>query len=400
MTHLTVSRKPVILVFGRYYLPGYKAGGPVRSLSNLVRALGSAYDFRVVCFDRDHGSSHPYPNIALGQWQRQGDAMIRYAAPHELGFTFYRNMLLDVKPDMIYLNSLFDRAFSMQPLLALGRGCRTPILLTPRGELSAGALGLKAWRKRFFLSAVRAAGLYDNVHWHACSKPEAEQIQRFFSPEKHQIFLASNLPEAEQNSIQRHTTKQPGKLRIVLAARIAPMKNTLAAIRVACKLSGVIELDLWGPLEDKEYWEACQQQIALSPSSLKVRYRGDVEHERLHALLHEYDVMLLPTLGENFGHAIIEALAAGLPVVISDRTPWRSLEQAGVGADLPLEDEAAFVRALARYQAMDESDMAVVRDTCRRYVAAWRVNNTNLDDYHQMFDQVIASRRVTTFPCL
>ena len=394
MTNLKFSRKPVILVFVRYYLPGYRAGGPVRSLSNLVRALESEYDFRVVCFDRDHGSDHPYPNLVPGQWQRQGDAMIRYAAPHELGFTFCRNMLLDAKPDMIYLNSLFDRAFSMQPLLALGRGCRTPILLTPRGELSAGALGLKVWRKRFFLSAVRAVGLYDNVHWHACSKPEAEQIQRFFSPEKHQIFLASNLPEAEQNSIHRHTTKQPGKLRIVLAARIAPMKNTLAAIRLASKLSGDIELDLWGPLEDREYWEACQQQISLSPSSLKIRYRGEVEHERLYALLHEYDVMLLPTLGENFGHGIIEALDAGLPVVISDRTPWRSLEQAGVGADLSLKDEAAFIRALARYQSMDESDMAKVREACGRYVAAWRVNNTNLDDYHQMFDQVIASRQL------
>ncbi len=394
MTNLKFSRKPVILVFVRYYLPGYRAGGPVRSLSNLVRALESEYDFRVVCFDRDHGSDHPYPNLVPGQWQRQGDAMIRYAAPHELGFTFCRNMLLDAKPDMIYLNSLFDRAFSMRPLLALGRGCRTPILLTPRGELSAGALGLKVWRKRFFLSAVRAVGLYDNVHWHACSKPEAEQIQRFFSPEKHQIFLASNLPEAEQNSIHRHTTKQPGKLRIVLAARIAPMKNTLAAIRLASKLSGDIELDLWGPLEDREYWEACQQQISLSPSSLKIRYRGEVEHERLYALLHEYDVMLLPTLGENFGHGIIEALDAGLPVVISDRTPWRSLEQAGVGADLSLKDEAAFIRALARYQSMDESDMAKVREACGRYVAAWRVNNTNLDDYHQMFDQVIASRQL------
>lgn len=381
----------MILVFVRYYLPGYRAGGPVRSLSNLVRTLDSEYDFRVVCFDRDHGSNHPYLNVTLGQWQRQGDTMIRYASPHELGFNFCRKMLRDTKPDMIYLNSLFDRAFSMKPLLVLGRGRGTPILLTPRGELSSGALGLKAGRKWLFLSAVRATGLYSNVYWHACSKPEAEQIQRFFSPEKRRMFFASNLPAAEQNSIQRHTTKQPGKLRIVLAARIVPMKNTLTAIRMACKLSGVVELDLWGPLEDKDYWETCQRQISHRPTNLNVRYRGEIEHEKLNALLHEYDVMLLPSLGENFGHAIIEALDAGLPVVISNRTPWRNLEQAGVGADLPLEDEVAFLRALARYQAMDESDMAVVRDACRRYVAAWRVNNTNLNDYHKMFDTVIAS---------
>ena len=389
-------RKPVILVFARHYLPGYKSGGPVRSLSNLVRILDSEYDFRVVCFDRDHGSNHPYPNVTFGQWQRQGGAMVRYAAPHELGFTFCRKMLRDTKPDMIYLNSLFDLAYSVKPLLALGRGSRTPILLTPRGELSSGALGLKEGRKWLFLSAVKAIGLYNNVHWHACSKLEDEQIRNFFSPKKRRMFFASNLPAAGQNSIQRYNIKQPGKLRIVLAARIAPMKNTLAAVRMVCKLTGAVELDLWGPLEDKDYWEACQEQISLSPPNLNVRYRGEVEHEKLHALLHEYDVMLLPTLGENFGHSIIEALDAGLPVVISDRTPWRNLEQAGVGADLPLDNEAAFLRALAKFQAMNEIDMANVRDACRRYVADWRMNNTNLNDYHRMFDTVIASRQL---PC-
>lgn len=393
MSNLKITRKPVILVFVRYYLPGYRAGGPVRSLSNLVRALGSAYDFRVVCFDRDHGTNHPHLNVPVGQWHRQGEARIRYSAPHELGFAFCRRMVLETGPDMIYLNSLFDRAFSLIPFLALGRGRGTPMLLTPRGELSPGALGLKAGRKRLFLSVSRAAGLYNDVHWHACSRPESDQVQRFFSPEKSRVFLASNLPEIGQNHTQGRATKQPGKLRIVLAARIAPMKNTLAAIRMVGKLSGTVEFDLWGPLEDKVYWDACQQQISLVPPNITVRYRGEVEHEKLHALLHEYDVMLLPTLGENFGHAIIEALDAGLPVVISDRTPWRNLKQAGVGADLPLEDEAAFLRELVRYQTMDESRMATVRDTCRHYVAAWCANNTNLDDYHNMFDAVIASRQ-------
>ena len=261
----------------------------------------------------------------------------------------------------------------------------------PRGELSTG-LGLKAGRKRLFLSVSRTAGLYNDVHWHACSRPESDQVQRFFSPEKSRTFLASNLPEPGEGGAQRHTTKQPGKLRIVLAARIAPMKNTIAAIRIAGKLPGAVELDLWGPLEDKAYWDSCQQQIALSPPNLIVRYRGEVEHEKLHDLLQNYDVMLMPTLGENFGHAIIEALDAGLPVVISDRTPWRDLERHGIGADLPLDDEAAFLRALAKYQSMDENGMAVVRDACRRYVDVWRANNAHLDDYRKMFDAVIASK--------
>ena len=391
--HLTATRKPVILVFARYYLPGYRAGGPIRSLANLVRALGSSYDFRIVCLDRDHRAPQPYLDIQVGQWQRQGNVMVLYVAPLELGFSFCRKMLHETKPDMIYLNSLFDRAFSMQPLLALGRGRETPILLAPRGELSPGALGLKAWRKQFFLYAAKVGGLYGGISWHASSEPEATQIRAHFSPEWSRVSLASNLPEVEQISILRPRSKRPGKLHIVLAARIAPMKNTHTAIRMACQLSGNVVLDLWGPLEDKDYWEICQREIAPSPQGLKVTYRGEVKHEKLYALLHEYDVMLLPTLGENFGHSIIEALDVGLPVVISDRTPWRDLKQAGVGADLPLEDEAAFVHELARYQAMGESEIATVRDACRRYVATWRVSNINLDDYHKMFNTVIESRQ-------
>jgi glycosyltransferase involved in cell wall biosynthesis len=389
---MNVLHKPIILIFTRYYLPGYKAGGPVRSLANLVSALGSTYDFRIVCFDRDLGSSQRYSNIEIGQWQKQGNAMIRYASPQELGFSFCRKMLLDTKPDIIYLNSLFDRAFSMQPLLALGRGRDAPILLTPRGELSPGALSLKPQRKRLFFSVARASRLYNNVHWHGCSKPEAELIQRRFSPELSKIFMASDLPEANQPILQRTTIKQPGKLRIVLAARISPVKNMLAAIRMAGQLTGVVEFDLLGPLEDKDYWADCQRQIALCSPNITVRYLGEIEHQELHALLHGYDVMLLPTLGENFGHAIIEALDASLPVVISDQTPWRKLEQSGVGFDLPLEDEAAFLRALVKYQAMNESDMVLVRDACQRYVVEWRKSNTDLDDYRKMFNSVIASR--------
>lgn len=392
MSDLKLGKKPVILVFSRYYLPGYRAGGPVRSLSNLVKALGLNYDFRIVCFDRDHGSEQRYTDIEIGQWQRQGGAMIRYASSNELGFAFYRKMLRETQPDMIYINSLFDRAFSMKPFLALGFGLSTPILITPRGELSTGALSIKAWRKKIYLYIVKVLGLYAHVYWHACSMPEAELISQCFSPSSGKLFLASNLPETAQLSIQRNRTKLPGKLRVVIAARVSPMKNTLAAIRMVRQLSGDIELDLWGLLEDQDYWEVCKKQIVLSPPGLKINYRGEVEHEKLRALLQDYDVMLLPTLGENFGHSIIEALDAGLPVVISDRTPWRDIQQAGVGIDIPLEEEDAFVRALMKYQAMGEKEMADVRAACKQYVVDWRAENAKLDDYEEMFNSLISLR--------
>jgi len=393
--NLESQKKTKALIFIRNYLPGFRSGGPVRSVANIVKALSSEYEFYIVCLNRDYGINEPYPNIAQGEWAVLGETHVYYAADGELSFAFYRKILHEVVPDFIYLNSLFDRDFSIKPFIAAGRGLGVPIILAPRGELSVGALGLKAFRKHIFIILTKAFKFYKCVSWHASSVSEQDRILSVFAPERLRIFLASNLPDAPKQVLVKKIIKKPGALRIVLAARISPMKNTLAAIRMAAQLKGEVELDLWGPLENTEYWSACQQQAQLCPPNVKVHYRGEVEHEKLHALLQGYDLMLLPTLGENFGHSIIEALSAGLPVVISDRTPWKNLKSEGVGVDLPLEDELEFVRQLEYFQAMGEREMENVRSACQRYAAAWQVKHANPSEYRKMFDTVIASRAKT-----
>ena len=75
-----------------------------------------------------------------------------------------------------------------------------------------------------------------------------------------------------------------------------------------------------------------------------------------------YDLFFLPTLGENYGHAIVEALCAGLPVLISDTTPWRKLSEINIGWDIPLESGEEFVRViemLAELSANEYLDMRV-----------------------------------------
>jgi len=67
----------------------------------------------------------------------------------------------------------------------------------------------------------------------------------------------------------------------------------------------------------------------------------------------QHDLFFFPTLGENYGHVIMEALMAGCPVLLSDRTPWRNLTAAGVGWDLPLEQPERFSAVLEECIAMD-----------------------------------------------
>ena len=54
------------------------------------------------------------------------------------------------------------------------------------------------------------------------------------------------------------------------------------------------------------------------------------------------DLFFFPAHGENYGHVIAEAMAAGCPVLISDQTAWRNLEEKGAGWDLPLDAPGRF----------------------------------------------------------
>ena len=124
------------------------------------------------------------------------------------------------------------------------------------------------------------------------------------------------------------------------------MKNLLFALTLFEHLRGTVRLTIAGPVDDPEYWARCQPAIQHAPPNVTIDYRGPVPNEEVAGVLASHDLLLLPTLSENFGHVIVEALQVGTPVLISDRTPWRGLEQLHAGWDLPLDDPASFVAAL------------------------------------------------------
>jgi glycosyltransferase involved in cell wall biosynthesis len=134
------------------------------------------------------------------------------------------------------------------------------------------------------------------------------------------------------------------------------MKNLAGALRLLGALRGRVTFDIYGPLEDPAYWQECQDLISPLPPNINVKYCGTVPYPNVRNVLSGYDLFLLPTLGENFGHAISDALVAGCPVLISDQTPWRDLERLNVGWDLPLDQPAVLQEALQRCIDMPPED--------------------------------------------
>ena len=106
-----------ILVFIDWYLPGFKAGGPIRSIANLVARL--PHDFSIVTSDRDHMADAPYPNVPTGTWVNgAGRERVMYLPAEDQKPATYRRLMKELDYDVIYVNSLFSPRFALMPLLA------------------------------------------------------------------------------------------------------------------------------------------------------------------------------------------------------------------------------------------------------------------------------------------
>jgi glycosyltransferase involved in cell wall biosynthesis len=358
-----LTEHPVVLAFLAHYLPGYKAGGPIRTMANLVDILGESFQFKIFTSDRDFQDTHPYRGVRENEWNRVGNAMIYYCSPGALWpFTVY-GILSETEYDILYLNSFFSPKFTILPLLLRWFGLvpRKPTILAPRGELAPAALKLKAWKKKPYMLAARRLGLHRGLTWRATTLNEKNDILDNFTNAKRmmaagRIHVAENLPAVRRDIPVRTNRKEPGRLNMIFLSRICRMKNLELALDVLNEVKGHVSLHIYGPVEDVDYWKRCQRMFRKLPGNVEVSYLGTVKNSEVMDILGKYDLFFLPTLGENFGHVIWEAMMAGCPVLISDRTPWRGLPELGIGWDLPLSDIAGFRRIIENCAGMDQEE--------------------------------------------
>ena len=367
--------KPRILLFCRTYLPGHRAGGPVRTLSNLVECLGDEFDFYIATLDRDFGVNEPFPGIRRDAFQPVGKAKVRYFAPEDVNYGSINRLVAEVAPQILYLNSIMDQVFTPKVLKVRkrGEGQGIPTILAVRGQFNPGAMALRGLSKRIYISWLKLRGLLDGLIWQATGTPEDEAIRKvlgqdFLDSRSAGVFVAPNISHAVAYDPEKWVARSAGQaLRVALLGRVSPMKNIDYAIEVMGKIPRPAELTLYGPVEDEGYWRECKAKIAELPEHIRVIHGGAVSPTQIHETLAAHDCFFLPTRGENFGHAIAEALSAGLPAVISDQTPWRDLADAGVGAALPLNDQSRFVAELDRLAALSADEMRELHQTCASY---------------------------------
>lgn len=385
-----------MLAFVEYYLPGYTAGGPIRTISNLVDQIGEHVRFTIVTRHSDPRDPGPYEGIQTDRMVPLGRAQVYYASPARLSVRGMRALLCELEHDVLYLNSLTSPRFTLLPLLLryLRLVPRRPVVLAPRGELDPGALAIGSSKKRLFLGVSRFVGLYRGVIWQATNEQEGVYIRRWFGDDV-RVENVANLPAHHLLSLAERPRKEAGRLRICFISRLARKKNLDGALRMLQAVSGgEVVFDIYGSREDPAYWSECEALISQLPSNVAAAYRGALHHERVRDVMGQYDLFFFPTHGENFGHVIAEALSAGCPVLISDRTPWRDLARRHVGWDVSLDHPDNFREVLEKCIRMDETEMAKWRTGAQAHIRALIEDGEATRQSRFLFERAVSAAAV------
>lgn len=387
-----------VLILCAGYFPGYRRGGPGRSIAGMVQVLGEGLAFSIITEDRDRGDEQPYPDVDVKSWNVLGTSRVRYIPMGWFDFARILRVITVERHDVLYANSFFDPRFSIIPVLArkISTQSKSGLLIAPRGEFSPGALELKAWRKRIYIALARAAGIYNDATWHASTPHEAADIRRVMGPAAH-VIVARNISSvaAAEGAVPSSSVEQaagPRLLRLCFLSRLSRKKNLkfLLEVLTGCRVPAA--LDIYGPVEDAAYWRECEAVMAKLPPAVTARYCGVVPHDQVQQTLARYDLFCLPTLGENFGHVFLESWAAGVPVLISDQTPWRDLGRQQLGMEVPLDRPEQYGAFIEQVASWSPAERRAVRQRCVAHALAQAQDPDVIRANREMFIAVAARR--------
>lgn len=371
-----MGKRSIILTCLGDFWPGNEASGPNQSLIALERGLRSEFEIRVI-------ATNPEDKEKSG-WSTYKEIPIRQLPPRFWGSRGLHAVLTEEPYDILLLNGFHDKKFTI-PALAwrkLGMIPRRPTVLSPRGEFAPGALSLKSWKKKIYRRFVRRAALTNEVWLHATADHERRDIESA-GLRCRGILQAPNvrlLPDLAELK----PSASLGKLQIAFLGRVSPVKNLEFALDVLATVSAPVNFNIYGPMVDKNYWTWLQARITQLPDHIAVTMYGALQHDRVPNMMAAHDLFFLPTLGENFGHAISEALSAGLPALIADTTPWRGLQAAGAGWDLSLARPDLFAQAIQEMAQASTLQRQAMRKAARRFA----------EDTFAASDAIAANRRM------
>jgi glycosyltransferase involved in cell wall biosynthesis len=245
--------------------------------------------------------------------------------------------------DVVHVHALFS--YATIPGCRAAAHVPVPYVLRPLGTLSDWSLGRRRWKKRPYYALLERSHLAMASAIHVTSEAEADDVARLGYGDRVRVIpLGVDVAE-------RRSRKAPGgaTLRLLFLSRLHEKKNIPMLLRAIAQTRDAdrrIELTIAGSGEPA-YREQLIELAAQLGLADRVTFVGHVEGSAKGRAFAEADCFVLPSAHENFGLAVAEALAAGLPAIVTPGVALSS-DVGAAGAGLVAEaTESALASAIA-----------------------------------------------------
>ena len=343
-----------VLYVSPWFFPASVYGGPIESSRKMCLALSERGHSVEVLTTSANGKRNLPSNC--GGHVDLGRVLVRYCARIGTVGVFSIELLLLLpgfvrRADVIHLSYVYS--FPTMPTLFCALVLQKPVLWCPRGAMQSWDGTRRMWAKKWWLRLC-ALIAPRRLHFHVTSVEEREDTIKFF-PGRSAHVIPNGL-DCVNLAPKNRTDSQ--YLRILFLGRLDVQKGIERLIEACSMLD-----DSWGtnwtlviagPGDDKYRFElvTLASQLRLGE---RVKFMGLVEGPEKELVFECSDILVLPSYRENFGNVVVEALARGIPVIASQGTPWKILEDRGCG--LWVENSPESLRdALMRMSRLDLND--------------------------------------------
>ncbi|WP_338243129.1 glycosyltransferase [Aurantiacibacter hainanensis] len=303
---------------------GAHNGGPSYSVPRLAKALSDLGSWADIYTVVDCSHEPPEPNVFT--FPQDWGSM-----PVLSGLRASRSLSAGLEMRAADVDILHNHGLWLMPNVAIGRVAAKsmkPLIVSPRGMLAPEALRFSAWKKKLFWALLQKPAFKQVVAWHATSQEEADDIRAFGIEAP--IAIIPNGVDVTTATAKHDPRRQ--KRTALFLSRLHPKKGLPGLIAAWAEIAlqrPSWELVIAGP-DEGGHRAKLTQQIEESGAT-SIRFAGPIYGSEKARLLTSADLFVLPTKSENFGIAVAEALAAGVPAIVTKGAPWSGLREQNCG---------------------------------------------------------------------